>query len=208
MDERKEKIAAAGYAVVGRYGIKRVTVNDVAEEAGVSRQTIYNIFPNREAMLASVVTYHFNKQWRELWHACEGVSDRKQRFEIAFRKLLIEPWEAMQKMPHADDLELEIASISRAATEAINRELEANMVSLFEPYEDALHLHSLTTRSLAQMVWLSVSSLKLSSTTRQQVESVAAAMMACVLAVTGGPAPGCTGVTPRSKVSSLARSQI
>ena len=51
MEERACRIAAAGYGVISQYGIRRATMNDVATAAGVSRQTIYNVFPNREALL-------------------------------------------------------------------------------------------------------------------------------------------------------------
>ena len=106
MEERACKIAAAGYAVISQYGVRRATMNDIAEAAGVSRQTVYNIFPNREALLTGVVRFHFNSKWDAILTRCSADQDRKTRFSILLDEIVIESWKSMQAMPHADELEL------------------------------------------------------------------------------------------------------
>ena len=41
--------------LVGRFGLRKMTMEDVAKEAGVSRRTVYGYFPNKAALaLASI----------------------------------------------------------------------------------------------------------------------------------------------------------
>ncbi len=50
-DERRDQIVAAVRVAMNQFGIRRLTVGDVALEANVSRQTIYEYFPGRDALV-------------------------------------------------------------------------------------------------------------------------------------------------------------
>ncbi|WP_341252125.1 TetR/AcrR family transcriptional regulator [Euzebya pacifica] len=50
-DERRDQIVAATRTAMNQFGVRRLTVSDVALEAGVSRQTIYEYFPGRDALV-------------------------------------------------------------------------------------------------------------------------------------------------------------
>jgi len=50
-----DRIVAAGRAVVVQHGYERATTNRVAEAAGISPGSLYQYFPNKEAVLAAVV---------------------------------------------------------------------------------------------------------------------------------------------------------
>ena len=45
--DRQGDIVSAAIAVFFRYGLHRVTMEDIAREAGVSRQTVYARFGNK-----------------------------------------------------------------------------------------------------------------------------------------------------------------
>lgn len=51
----EELIVEAADRLIGRYGLKKMTMEDVAQEAGVSRRTVYGYFKNKQALaLASI----------------------------------------------------------------------------------------------------------------------------------------------------------
>jgi AcrR family transcriptional regulator len=51
----EELILDATDRLIGRYGLKKMTMEDVAHEAGVSRRTVYGYFKNKQALaLASI----------------------------------------------------------------------------------------------------------------------------------------------------------
>ena len=53
--DRREEILGAYERLVGRFGVDKTTMNDVAEEAGVSVGTLYNEFRDREDLIRSAV---------------------------------------------------------------------------------------------------------------------------------------------------------
>ncbi len=50
-----DRIVAAGRQVLVEHGYERATTNRVAEAAGISPGSLYQYFPNKEAVLAAVV---------------------------------------------------------------------------------------------------------------------------------------------------------
>ena len=51
MDEKQVAIAEAAIRVISRYGVKRTTMQDIADEAGVVRQTLYNYYKKKDDVL-------------------------------------------------------------------------------------------------------------------------------------------------------------
>jgi AcrR family transcriptional regulator len=50
-----ERILRAAEECVRRWGLRRVSMNDVAVEAGVSRGSVYRYFPDRDALIQAVL---------------------------------------------------------------------------------------------------------------------------------------------------------
>ena len=49
------KVVEGALRAIARYGISKLTVDDVAREAGISRATLYRYFPGRGAVLSAVL---------------------------------------------------------------------------------------------------------------------------------------------------------
>jgi len=55
MTSRDEMILKSAGDLFMRYGIGRTTMADIAQAAGVARQTLYNTYPNKDEVLRAVV---------------------------------------------------------------------------------------------------------------------------------------------------------
>jgi AcrR family transcriptional regulator len=51
----KEHIVTTALGLFSKNGIKRVSMNDIAQSAGVSKRTLYEFFDNKEALLVEIV---------------------------------------------------------------------------------------------------------------------------------------------------------
>ena len=57
-EQKKESIRRSALELFQNYGFKKVSVNDIAERAGVSQVTIYNHFSNKEALIRDVLQWY------------------------------------------------------------------------------------------------------------------------------------------------------
>ena len=184
MEDRARRIAEAAYDVISKYGIRRTTMSDVAEAAGVSRQTLYNVFPKREALLVEVVRHHFFSKWATIDAALAGAEGRSGRFDVLLNTLVIETWHSIQAMPHADELELEMATTIKQELAAIHAAARDRFCSFLEPYDATLNARGMTARGLGDLLHHSIMGLKLSSLGEAEIRNSTAAMHACLMAVT------------------------
>jgi AcrR family transcriptional regulator len=56
-----ERIVDATLVCVARYGLAKTTVDDVAREAGLSRATLYRVFPGKQPLLEAVVARELDR---------------------------------------------------------------------------------------------------------------------------------------------------
>src|ERR1700722_9870797 len=53
----EERILPAGLGLIGRRGVRRLGMREIAEVAGVSRGTLYRYFPSKDHVLAAAAAY-------------------------------------------------------------------------------------------------------------------------------------------------------
>ncbi|MDN3493603.1 TetR/AcrR family transcriptional regulator [Winogradskyella bathintestinalis] len=63
-NETKSKLLRASKTLFWKYGIKRVTVEEISEQAEVSKMTFYRHYKNKEAIAEAVLEQVFNKSMR------------------------------------------------------------------------------------------------------------------------------------------------
>ena len=68
------KVVEGALRAITRFGLTKLTVDDVAREAGISRATLYRYFPGRGAVLAAVVQSETERLERGLDEALADVS--------------------------------------------------------------------------------------------------------------------------------------
>lgn len=74
----EEAILSAAYSCFERYGIRKTTIDDIAQEAGVSRATMYRYFASKEQVLdklSSVETAKVNAELRQRFVAQDNIED-------------------------------------------------------------------------------------------------------------------------------------
>ena len=77
MDDKKTQILRAAMRVVTAYGFKRASMEDIAQEAGVSRPAIYQLFRNKDDVYLSCIDMVVNDAFDVAEAAIDGVSGKK-----------------------------------------------------------------------------------------------------------------------------------
>ena len=72
----RERVLEGGLVCIGRYGLARTTVDDVAHASGVSRATIYRHFPGgREQIVQDTVAWEQGRFFKRLGEAVAAAPD-------------------------------------------------------------------------------------------------------------------------------------
>jgi len=82
---RKESICDAAMRVVARKGMKSVTVQDIADEAGVAKGTVYIYFQSRDEILARTMEGATEKLVEKLADACRDCRGFREIMEQRIR---------------------------------------------------------------------------------------------------------------------------
>ena len=97
----RERVLEATFACVGRFGMGKTTVEDVVKESGVSRASIYRLFPGgKDQLLRETVAWEMNRFFARLAEAVYDAPDFATLLErgLAFAHTAILEHEVLLKM--------------------------------------------------------------------------------------------------------------
>ncbi len=183
MNSTQQKILDAAIEVFSRYGVRRATMGDVAEQAEVSRQTLYAAFKNKDEILATATEALGVQIMQRINAACAHSNSIADTLDAYILHAVLEPYDLMHKMPDARDL---MSGVGKATDEVI-RKMEADKAQLlqeqFRQYEDALTAAGTDAKTIADFFERASIGFKYSATDRTQLESLLATLKASVLAM-------------------------
>ncbi len=185
MNERDVKILEAAIAVFSRYGVKRATMQDIAGEAGIVRQTLYNAFPNKEEVLRAVIRLFAERALAAIAADFKEGQGLGEKLDILFDHLTVRHFDLLNQSHHAGDI---IEGFNAAAKDEIAR-AEAGNKAVFEevlaPYERQIRSAGMTLPGLADLVQTSSAGFKHKAEDRKQLLELLRSLKLLVLTLVG-----------------------
>ncbi len=160
LSEKERQIAAAALRVFSRYGLKRATMNDVAEEAGVVRQTLYNVFANKDEVIHGTLLFYCETLRANVRAAWEGVEDLSTKLDLLWEHYVVASWDAVHAAPDAGDLVSGTTAAAKSAMHIAEAKLEAMLADMFAPHIDALRRNGQDPAKFAAFVNATLMGLK------------------------------------------------
>ncbi|HWM88191.1 MAG TPA: helix-turn-helix domain-containing protein [Kofleriaceae bacterium] len=102
--DTRDEILSAAIAVFFRHGLHRVTVEDVAREAGVSRQTVYTRFGNKEKLFVAAARYLMDEAHERAREALAAPGELWERVRSAFEASNVSHVRELGRSDHAAEL--------------------------------------------------------------------------------------------------------
>ncbi|MGX9355756.1 TetR/AcrR family transcriptional regulator [Roseobacteraceae bacterium S113] len=127
MTDLANPIVMAAKTMFARYGYAKTTMGDIAAEAGVARQTVYNAYANKEEVLRAVVQWAGYDTRDRVVEAWAQADDLDAKLEAFIRIGPMSWYEATRAAPDWAEL---VDGMHRAATEVLT-ELEIEWKSNF-----------------------------------------------------------------------------
>lgn len=104
MLDRDRQIVSAALAVFARYGVSKTTMNDIAAEARVARQTLYNAFPGKTELLRAAVRMKMEEALAEIRSDWAATTELGARIDSYFAAGPIAWFDAVSASPELAEL--------------------------------------------------------------------------------------------------------
>jgi AcrR family transcriptional regulator len=146
MNDKRLTLLQAAQAVFTRYGVSKTTMHDIAREAGVARQTLYNAYPNKEAVLRATLRFGTDKTMADIeakWREQTSLSDKLDTY---FELGPLYWYDIVQSSPEAADLIDGINAVAQDEMIEIAKQSNARFEAVFQAHSQQgseLHLRAL-----------------------------------------------------------------
>ena len=98
-EELKQQVLDKSKSLFMRYGIKSVTMDDIAREMGISKKTLYQVVENKSDLIEQIFQCHIEEEKRDIDQICEEAGDAVEEMlriaDYVLRKLREMPPAAM-----------------------------------------------------------------------------------------------------------------
>ena len=132
LDDKKLRIINAAKGVFLKYGYRRVTMNDLAEAAGMSRPALYLVFPKKEDVFCGVVRELARGISEEVKRGLESIKTPIEKLKFVCEVWMVRSFDWVNESPEAREV---FESSHEFAGEAVNESLavfERDLASVIE----------------------------------------------------------------------------
>jgi len=164
--------------VVHRYGMKRTTMAELAQGAGLSRQTLYDRFGDKDGVMAATVDFWAERMLADLRAALAERTGLAEKLDAYFDVVIWPTYDVMQRMPDAADFESGMGPKSVAVSEAMS---ETKRHILAEMLTEHLPQNGQSPEDVAAFFEQSSSRAKMSGLARDELGRFLSVLKASVL---------------------------
>ncbi|WP_170387969.1 TetR/AcrR family transcriptional regulator [Ruegeria atlantica] len=185
MEDRHAYIIEAAKGLFLRYGVKRTGMSDIAGAAGVSRQTLYKVFANKDEVLQATIRSLADKVVLDIEAGLEKAEDLGAQLDVIFKHTVVEHYDFLQSSPNAEDIILGVTASSQEELEAGAKRNTTIIARVLKPFSDSIENNELTIDQFADFIQRSATAAKYSAKSKRHLLALLGALRVSVLKVTG-----------------------
>jgi len=185
MNDREQKIAEAAARIYSKLGVKRATMSIIAQEADVTRQTVYNAFPNTDAVLRAAIRLYIDTQWQQIRSEWQNCIRLDEKLDILLQHFALEPWEYVNSSPEAAELAGGYNAAGHAEIEAARVGFRDEVAAIFVPYEEALSVRETNPHAVADFIGAATEGIKYNCKDRGTMLIAISTLRAALLSLAG-----------------------
>ncbi|PVA07395.1 TetR/AcrR family transcriptional regulator [Thalassorhabdomicrobium marinisediminis] len=152
MNETEQALLEAAMRVFSRYGVKRTNMSDLCEEAGVSRQTFYNNFRNKDDILRALIRSFTARALAEIDAHRPACPTLGAQLDLVFEQTVIAGFDMVSAMPNAEDFIDGVHASSKQEVEATHAQFRRVIADILAPYAPQLGKAGVDVASLSDFV--------------------------------------------------------
>ncbi len=180
METEDARLLDAVIGVVTRYGMKRTTMSEMAQHAGVSRQTLYDKYGDKDGIMAAAIRLIGDRLCADLLNAFATERHLAPKIDAYYTIALWPIFDVLQAMPDAADFEKGLGPASTAAGHVAARQKQAILTDMLTGY---LPKNGPSPAEVAAFIEQSSSRAKGAATSRDELARFLAVLKSAVVAL-------------------------
>lgn len=158
MTSTEKDLLDAAMRMFSRYGVKRTSMGDLAQEAGVSRQTLYNVYKNKDDVLRALIHAFADAAMAEIDAGLASASSLGDQLDVVFDKMVLAGFDLVRDTPNAQDIVDGFNSAGQEELDASAERFRLVIERLLSPHKKALARAGLNPADLSDFVQRSAKS--------------------------------------------------
>lgn len=183
MTSKQSQLVSAAITLIRRHGIKRTSMNDIAAEASVSRQTLYNIFTNKEQVLRAAVSSLSDTTIANIESACAKAVSVDQKLDALFQYLVIEPFKFLRSTPEGAELIIGIGEVCKQELQRSHQRYRGAIENVVSPYSEEILNAGMTLKQFADYIQVSTNSIKKDASSKAHMQNLVATLKQMICGV-------------------------
>lgn len=121
-------------SVVSRFGMRRTTMADLADNLDISRQTLYERFGDKDGVMAEAIAYMCQQTCLKLETGIKNSKHLDDCIDVYFDVVVYPSFETLQVLPEAADLERGFGPKSVASSQSFKKLKQEILTNMLSPY--------------------------------------------------------------------------
>lgn len=164
-----------------RYGMARTTMSDVAQEAGISRQTLYAVFASKDDLMRGTIRFLANRTMAAIETDFARTQNLGERLDAVIRHIAIRSFELLHASPDADDIVSGFNAACKEELDTNSARYRTLIEQMLQPYHDNISAAGMTVLALADFIQKSTLTIKHEATDLAHVTDLANSLKTLVL---------------------------
>jgi len=182
-DEKRQQILAAALEVFFKYGYKRVSMNEIAEAAGISRPGLYLHFSSKEEVFRAAILQFADGLIEEISNGLHSRKTIEEKLRYAFEVWAVQRFDLTLNSPEAKEISDSSYEFAREALDQSYEKLESVLASILKGHvKSGGNQKTLSAEKMAHILTSAVRGFKLVANSATELRKLIQDLLGIVLA--------------------------
>ncbi len=187
MTDTRETIVEAATRTFAKHGARKTAMADIAEAAGVSRQTLYALFGNKDDLVAATIHYIAEKNFARVEEGLKECRSLEEELDVYFTRTIVSSFELIEDSDDPEDIMSGHSEAGREALEAVKQKHTKLVSRLLTPYKNQIEASGHTVSHLAHFCVTCARGFKYSARNKRDLNALLKTLKTSVLIAAAAP---------------------
>jgi len=182
-DEKRQQILAAALEVFFKYGYKRVSMNEIAEAAGISRPGLYLHFSSKEEVFRAAIVQFADGLIEEIANGLHSRKTIEGKLRYVFEVWTVQRFDLTLNSPEAKEISDSSYEFAREALDQSYEKLESVLASILKGHmKFSGNKKALSAEKMAHILTSAVRGFKLVANSATELRKLIQDLLGIILA--------------------------